>query len=68
MGHENSKGPATTFLNELRQLQGEPRVWVLIAHSKTNEEAAIKAYLDSMGHGHTEFQGSDVILMLCDLQ
>ena len=68
IGQENSNGPTTTFLDELRRLEGESRVWVLVAHSKTNEETAIHAYLDVLGNGKAEFQGSDVVLLRYDLR
>jgi hypothetical protein len=66
-GVENRGKDTRQFQKELETLRGHSRVWVLLAHRQPTDEAAIRAYLDSLGSGTTMNQRNDAVLLLYDL-
>lgn len=67
VGAENRGGDPKVFREELRAFAGRPRVWVIVAHRQRAEEAAIRAYLDTMGRCEEEVRKSDALALRYDL-
>lgn len=66
-GVENRGKDQSRFQRELESLRGHKRVWVVIAHRQTPEEAALRAYLDGMGTRQEVFRLSDAVVWRYDL-
>jgi len=66
-----SPGDWRIYLDELERLRGLDRVWVLVAHTYTQQRAAEKrlmlAYLDTIGAKVDAFEGKDAAVYLYDL-
>lgn len=67
LGVENRGKDPRQFREEISVLRGQKRVWVLMAHRQTHEEAAIRAYLEGFGKGEIIMRGTDAVVMLYDL-
>ena len=67
VGAENRGGPQQLFRDELLAFRGEKRVWVLLAHRQGTEDAAVRAYLDGLGHCDELTRRSDAVVLRYDL-
>ncbi len=67
LGVENRGKDQRRYQFEVAPLRGQKRVWVLLAHKQSTEEAAVKAYLDSLGRREEMVRLSDATVMLYDL-
>ncbi|MFO0850856.1 MAG: hypothetical protein U0871_20210 [Gemmataceae bacterium] len=66
-GVENrGKGPEQ-FQRELEPYRGARRVWVIVAHRQSREEAAVRAYLDGMGRCEETVRMTDAVVWRYDL-
>ena len=66
-GVENRGKDQGQFRRELEPLRGQRRVWVVVAHRQTHEQAALRAYLDSMGTREEVVGLSDAMVWRYDL-
>ncbi len=66
-GTENRDRDQSRYQRELEPLRGQRRVWVIVAHRQTTEEAAIRAYLDGMGSRQEILRLSDAVVWRYDL-
>lgn len=53
---------------DLDGFRGSGRVWVIVAHRQTSEEAAVRAYLDAIGTCEETFRRSDAVAFRYDLR
>jgi hypothetical protein len=67
-GAENRVKDTRRFRVELQAHRGNRRVWVLLAHRQPTDEAAILAYLDTMGTGGVVAQRTDAVLLRYELR
>ncbi len=67
IGVENRGKDPRHFREEMSVLRGQKRVWILMAHRQTHEEATIRAYLDGFGKGEIIMRGTDAVVVLYDL-
>ena len=66
-GVENRGKDQGQFRRELEPLRGHRRVWVVVAHRQTHEQAALRAYLDSLGTREEVVGLSDAMVWRYDL-
>lgn len=66
-GVENRGKDHSQFRRELEPFRGARRVWVIVAHRQTSEEAALKAYLESMGRCEDTVRLTDAVVWRYDL-
>lgn len=66
-GAENRGKDQDQFRRELEPYRGAKRVWVIVAHRQTHEEAAIRAYLDGMGRCDETVRMTDAMMWRYDL-
>ena len=66
-GVENRGKDQGQYQQELEALRGRQRVWVILAHRQTSEEAAIRAYLDGLGTREETVRLSDAVVWRYDL-
>jgi hypothetical protein len=66
-GEYNRGGDARRFHQELTQYLGQSRVWIVMVHKQTTEEAAIRSYLDAHGKCEASVRKSDASLYRYDL-
>jgi hypothetical protein len=66
-GVENRGQGQRRFQWELEPYRGYQRVWVVIAHRQSSEEAAIRAYLDAWGRCDESVRFCDALVLRYDL-
>jgi hypothetical protein len=66
-GAENRGLDQDRFRHALEPLWGERRVWVIVAHRQSTEEAALRAYLDGLGDREETVRLSDAVVWRYDL-
>jgi hypothetical protein len=66
-GVENRDKDIGQLEAELDTLRGRRRVWVIVAHRQSTEEAAVRAYLDGMGRRQDTYRRSDAVVWRYDL-
>lgn len=67
VGAETRGKDTRPYRQELEPFRGRGRVWVILAHRQTADEAAIRTTLDGMGTGDVVLRLNDAVLMLYDL-
>ncbi len=67
VGVENRDEDQRRFHVETARFDGNPRVWVVLAHRQVREESAIQAYLDSMGRRDEQQKWTDAEVLRYDL-
>ncbi len=66
-GGEHRARDPQRLAEEFQPLLGSPRVWVVLTHHLSAEDAAIRAILDRNGQGSVVASGSDAVLLRYDL-
>ncbi len=66
-GAETRGKDSRAMRDDLLTFQGDKRVWVVIAHSQRDEEAALTAYLDGMGQREERIKYPDAVVLRYDL-
>jgi hypothetical protein len=67
LGNEH-RGRRTAYRDELRELAGEPRVWIVFSHRHQAEESLLRAYADGLGECRDEFHRSGATAFLYDFR